>query len=200
MKTQLLMLYVLLYVLTAFGGRALLQWKRTGSTGFRGLSGRPGSLAWLGGIALSAGFIAVLAAPFVAHAGALSFSEFALAAPVAWLCLAVGIVGTLWAQLAMGDSWRIGVDPRERTSLVQRGPFAFVRNPIFTSVIALALGMSLLLPGWLTVIGTLGVWAGLEIHVRTVEEPYLLRTHGDAYRRYASRVGRFVPALGRLAR
>ena len=40
---------------------------------------------------------------------------------------------------------------------------------------------------------------GLELQVRSVEEPYLLRTHGDAYRAYASRVGRFVPGIGRLA-
>ena len=37
----------------------------------------------------------------------------------------------------------------------------------------------------------------LEIQVRVVEEPYLARTHGDAYRSYAERTGRFVPGLGR---
>ena len=39
---------------------------------------------------------------------------------------------------------------------------------------------------------------GLELHVRLVEEPYLLRVHGDAYRRYAARTGRFLPRVGRL--
>jgi protein-S-isoprenylcysteine O-methyltransferase Ste14 len=39
----------------------------------------------------------------------------------------------------------------------------------------------------------------LEIQVRLVEEPHLLRAHGSAYGEYASRVGRFVPGLGRLA-
>jgi protein-S-isoprenylcysteine O-methyltransferase Ste14 len=43
------------------------------------------------------------------------------------------------------------------------------------------------------------VIASLEIQVRRVEEPYLLATHGEAYRRYASRTGRFVPGLGRWA-
>jgi protein-S-isoprenylcysteine O-methyltransferase Ste14 len=36
----------------------------------------------------------------------------------------------------------------------------------------------------------------VELQVRFVEEPYLLRTHGQRYRDYASRVGRFVPGLG----
>ena len=48
----------------------------------------------------------------------------------------VGILSTLWAQLAMGDSWRSGVDVGERTRLVTSGPFAWVRNPIFTSMLA----------------------------------------------------------------
>jgi protein-S-isoprenylcysteine O-methyltransferase Ste14 len=41
-------------------------------------------------------------------------------------------------------------------------------------------------------------FAGIEIQVRAVEEPYLAKTHGPAYRDYASRVGRFAPGVGRL--
>jgi protein-S-isoprenylcysteine O-methyltransferase Ste14 len=37
----------------------------------------------------------------------------------------------------------------------------------------------------------------LEIQVRLVEEPYLRRTHGAAYERYAARTGRFAPRVGR---
>jgi protein-S-isoprenylcysteine O-methyltransferase Ste14 len=38
----------------------------------------------------------------------------------------------------------------------------------------------------------------LEIQVRLVEEPYLLRAHGTAYASYAARTGRFAPGIGRL--
>jgi protein-S-isoprenylcysteine O-methyltransferase Ste14 len=44
-----------------------------------------------------------------------------------------------------------------------------------------------------------GLLAALEIQVRGVEEPYLLRTHGEAYRRYAAATGRFLPGIGRLS-
>jgi hypothetical protein len=33
-----------------------------------------------------------------------------------------GLAGTLWAQVAMGASWRIGVDEAESTELVTEGP------------------------------------------------------------------------------
>jgi len=60
------------------------------------------------------------------------------------------------------------------------------------------LGFALLVPTWLSFGAPLLVALGLELQVRFVEEPYLARTHGEEYRAYASRVGRFVPRLGRL--
>ena len=36
-----------------------------------------------------------------------------------------------------------------------------------------------------------------QIQVRLVEEPYLHQVHGEAYRTYAERTGRFVPWVGR---
>lgn len=48
----------------------------------------------------------------------------------------------------------------------------------------------------LTVFGVLLV--SIELQVRVVEEPYLVRTHGEAYENYRSTVGRFVPGVGRV--
>jgi hypothetical protein len=39
----------------------------------------------------------------------------------------------------------------------------------------------------------------VELQVRFVEEPYLVRVHGDAYTAYSARVGRFLPGIGRGA-
>jgi protein-S-isoprenylcysteine O-methyltransferase Ste14 len=102
------------------------------------------------------------------------------------------------AQLGMGESWRIGVRDEERTALVTRGWFALCRNPIYTSMIVGWLGVALLVPTWLGFVAVVVIALGLEIQVRFVEEPYLIRTHGDEYRAYASRVGRFLPSVGRL--
>ena len=40
--------------------------------------------------------------------------------------------------------------------------------------------------------------AAVQIQVRVVEEPYLARTHGKPYLRYATSAGRFLPGIGRL--
>ncbi|MER5628798.1 hypothetical protein ABT061_48065 [Streptosporangium sp. NPDC002544] len=39
----------------------------------------------------------------------------------------------------------------------------------------------------------------IELQVRVVEEPYLIRTHGSDQLTHASITGRFLPALGRLS-
>ena len=98
----------------------------------------------------------------------------------------------------MGDSWRGDVDPDVRTPLVTSGPFALVRNPIFSGAALTVTGLALVVPNVLSLAMLVLFRAGLEIQVRLVEEPYLLRVHGEAYRRYAARTGRFVPGVGRL--
>ena len=98
----------------------------------------------------------------------------------------------------MGESWRIGVDAGEVTALVTSGVFRTVRNPIFTGMIAVSVGVALMVPNAAAFAGLALLVLGLEIHVRYVEEPHLLAVHGDRYRSYASSAGRFVPRLGRL--
>ncbi len=46
--------------------------------------------------------------------------------------------------------------------------------------------------------GGAALWFGIEAPVRAVEEPYLMRSHGEAYADYAASVGRFLPGLGQL--
>jgi protein-S-isoprenylcysteine O-methyltransferase Ste14 len=62
------------------------------------------------------------------------------------------------------------------------------------------LGFVLLLPNALALLALALTAAGIQLQVRAVEEPYLLRTHGSSYASYAARVGRFVPGVGLLRR
>jgi protein-S-isoprenylcysteine O-methyltransferase Ste14 len=60
-------------------------------------------------------------------------------------------------------------------------------------------GLALLTPNWIVAAGVATLITALELQVRRVEEPYLLRVHATAYRDYAARTGRFLPGIGRLA-
>jgi protein-S-isoprenylcysteine O-methyltransferase Ste14 len=110
----------------------------------------------------------------------------------------VGVVGSAWAQRAMGASWRVGIDLDERTELVTGGPYRRVRNPIYTAMFAFAIGLTLLVPNAASVIGLVAVVGVIDVVVRRVEEPYLESVHGAAFRAWAAGAGRFLPGVGRL--
>jgi protein-S-isoprenylcysteine O-methyltransferase Ste14 len=191
-----------LYLALAFGGRTLLQLRSTGSTGFKGISGRPFSAEWTGGVMFVAAFLLGLASPLLGLTGVLepvAFLDVSVGHVLGFVLFFAGLAGTLWAQVEMGASWRIGVDEAERTELVTGGPFALVRNPIFSAMVPAFLGLALLVPNVAALAGFAALVVALEVQVRLVEEPYLLRTHGARYTNYASRVGRFVPGVGRMS-
>jgi protein-S-isoprenylcysteine O-methyltransferase Ste14 len=189
------------YMALAFGLRTWLQIRSTGESGFKGIGGRLGSLEWIAGALFVLAIAIGVAAPVLDVTGALEPLDALDSAGVRATGIAifiVGLVGTLYAQVAMGESWRIGVDVEEHTALVTSGPFGVVRNPIFAAMLPASLGLVLLVPNVVAIAGLAALLIALEIQVRLVEEPYLLRQHGDAYRAYASQVGRFLPGLGRL--
>lgn len=190
-----------LYFALAFGARAILQLRRTGSSGFKGIGGRPGSVEWFGGALFVCALGLGLAGPVLDLVGAVEpvgLLDGRAGHALGLVLYGMGLVGTLVAQGAMGRSWRIGVDESERTELVITGPFAIVRNPIFAAMIPGFLGLTLMVPNIVALAGFLALVGALELQVRFVEEPYLLRTHGEGYAMYASRVGRFAPGLGKL--
>jgi protein-S-isoprenylcysteine O-methyltransferase Ste14 len=189
------------YVALAFGARTALQLRRTGSTGFKGVSGRPGSAEWAGGVLFVLALGLGLAAPVLDLAGAVDpvgFLDGRVGHALGFVLYALGLAGTLVAQGSVGRSWRIGVDRSEKTDLVTAGPFAVVRNPIFSAMIPAFLGLALMVPNVCAIAGVLALVAAVELQVRCVEEPYLTRVHGERYLAYASRVGRFAPGAGKL--
>jgi protein-S-isoprenylcysteine O-methyltransferase Ste14 len=134
-----------------------------------------------------------------AAAGALELAPSTL---LRALGIALGVGGALLmfaAQLQMGDSWRIGIEPGARPGLVVRGMYRWSRNPIYVWVLASWSGLALLLFDPLLGTGVLLFYLGLRMQVRE-EERWLSETYGESYREYAARVGRFVPGIGRLAR
>lgn len=186
----------IVFAALAFGLRSILHWRQTGRTGFVGLSGRVGSVEWLGGVLFVVACIAGPGALFVERRWATLDVPAVHALGIALYL--IGLAGTLWAQLSMGASWRIGVDVAEQTPLVTRGPFRWVRNPIFTAMLLAVTGLALLVPNAVSALAVVVLLLAVELQVRAVEEPYLVRSHGPAYRRWAAHTGRFLPGIGRL--
>ncbi len=123
-------------------------------------------------------------------------SPKAIAEGVAVLLL---MIATVWlfdaASRTMGKNWSLVARTREDHQLVQSGPFAMVRHPIyvalFFSMVAMAIAdghtRNLLLAVPIFAIGT---WLRIRNEERLLREQF-----GPAYDSYAARVKRFVPGV-----
>jgi len=107
-----------------------------------------------------------------------------------------GYACTLWCYAAMGNTWRIGINRKEKTTLVERGPYRVIRHPIYAFQLVMLAGAALLLP-------TILSFAILVMHlicalIKAVDEEHYLKTvHGQIYTDYMARTGRLVPRLFR---
>jgi len=98
----------------------------------------------------------------------------------------------------MGRSWRIGIDPEEKTQLIFSGPFRIVRHPIYALSILLVLGTLATTPTLVMLVIAIVHIACLQFEARR-EEIYLLGKHGNVYAIYMKRVGRFLPRASSFA-
>jgi protein-S-isoprenylcysteine O-methyltransferase Ste14 len=162
---------------------------------------RPGSAQSWARIISSLGIVLAFAAPIAELAGfaPIAFLDRTILRWSGAVLVLVGIGGTLAAQWAMGDAWRADVDLEvQQGPLVTSGPFRLVRNPILTTTAATAVGLALMVPNVVALLMLVAFVLAMQIQVRLVEEPYLLAVHGDRYRAYAARTGRFLPWIGRM--
>jgi protein-S-isoprenylcysteine O-methyltransferase Ste14 len=188
-----------MWISTALVLRIVIQVRRTGDTGLRAATGPRFSVAWWTSVTFVVAVVTVVTAPVLLAAGTVDALTDSVGLRLAGVGLAViGIAGNFAAQLRMGASWRIGVDRGERTALVTSGAFGWARNPIFTAMIATAVGVTATAPTALGAAGCGLLVAAIEAQVRLVEEPHLRAAHGAAYRAYTRSVGRFVPLVGRM--
>jgi protein-S-isoprenylcysteine O-methyltransferase Ste14 len=105
-----------------------------------------------------------------------------------------GYAGTLLCYKILGNSWRLGVNNKTKTDLVQEGPYRFVRHPIYLFQIIILLGMLLLLPTPLSLLISIVHFVCI-LRMALDEESYLLHTHGTVYGDYYAKTGRFLPKL-----
>src|SRR5436853_5831409 len=107
MPVTVLVAYAI-FLVVAFGFRAALHYRQTGTTGIVGISGRSFSVEWLGGVlfvlaAVGDGLAAPLA-EIVGWVASWHGERTHLGYALGALLAAVGIAGTMWAQLAVGKS------------------------------------------------------------------------------------------------
>jgi protein-S-isoprenylcysteine O-methyltransferase Ste14 len=189
------LLLLALFLSFAVIGRILLQYYFTGDHGVRLAKPTAPASEIIPGLMFVLSF-ALSAALIVGH----HFEKLEVAqlgGPVlTGLAFTLGLVGILVilvAQVQMGRSWRIGVDPSEQTELICTGLYARSRNPIYFGILLYWIGMAVTLPHPALWLCALICWASIEVIVRKIEEPYLLGLHGEKFAEYVADTRRYLP-------
>ncbi|XOV84808.1 MAG: methyltransferase family protein [bacterium] len=174
-------------------GRILIQYYYTGDHGVRLAKPTAAPLEIIPGVTFVLSFLVSAVLIVYHHFGYLAAWQFTFPGIsfIAGLAGIAGIVITLVAQIQMGKSWRIGVDPGEATELITAGLYARSRNPIYFGVGLYWTGVVLSFPHPAMWVCALICWLSIEVIVRRIEEPYLHRLHGEAFENYLQQTNRY---------
>jgi len=110
--------------------------------------------------------------------------------------VAVGAALALWCILTfvfVGKGTPAPFDPPRR--LVVRGPYRFVRNPMYMGAALALAGAALFYGSWPLLAYTAAFLLITHLFVLLYEEPTLRRTFGGEYDAYCRRVERWLPTL-----
>jgi protein-S-isoprenylcysteine O-methyltransferase Ste14 len=122
--------------------------------------------------------------------------------PGRWIPFVMGLV-MMWAGIALREwaVWTLGrfftvvVRVAEDQSVVDRGPYRWVRHPSYTGLLLTLVGLGAALGNWVSVLALAVLPSiGLVIRIR-VEERALLAALGEPYQEYAGRHRRMLPGI-----
>lgn len=103
----------------------------------------------------------------------------------------IALVWITIAQFQMSNSWRIGIDEKNKTKLVTDGVFLISRNPIFLGMIISVLGLFFIVPNALTFFLTITTYIVIQIQIR-LEEEFLQKQHAQDYVNYKLKTKRLL--------
>jgi len=114
---------------------------------------------------------------------------------IAWLGFGLTLIGllfTCWARVVLGRNWSAMVQLKQDHELIVRGPYQFVRHPIYSGLLLAYFGTGLAIGEWRVLLGTLIVAIAFWRKLR-LEESWLCELFGEQYRQYMLHVKALVP-------
>jgi protein-S-isoprenylcysteine O-methyltransferase Ste14 len=108
-----------------------------------------------------------------------------------WGFLILSLILVWVAQSQMANSWRIGIDEKNKTKLVTGGLFSISRNPIFLGIMIANIGLFLVIPNAFTLLIISLSTISINTQIR-LEEAFLKQEFKNQYLEYLKKVRRWV--------
>jgi protein-S-isoprenylcysteine O-methyltransferase Ste14 len=108
--------------------------------------------------------------------------------------LLIGLFILIWARSTLGANWNANVETKEWQALVQKGPYAKVRHPMYTGLVTMVLG-SALSYGRILGFVILAIFIVGFCLKALQEESILTKRYGNAYKEYKTKTKAFIPYI-----
>ena len=111
------------------------------------------------------------------------------------LLTAGGLVFAVWARIVLGANWSGTVTITSGHNLIRRGPYRWIRHPIYT-------GLLISLVGTLTLQGEVRAFLGFAFALFALyrkakrEEQFLSDEFGEGFAEHTKQTGMFLPRFG----
>ncbi|MFY9803531.1 MAG: isoprenylcysteine carboxylmethyltransferase family protein [Candidatus Acidiferrales bacterium] len=104
-----------------------------------------------------------------------------------------GMAFRYYAMRVLGRYFTFQVDVHSGQTVIEAGPYRYIRHPSYTGALITVLGLGLVLGNWAAIFAILacvGIGYAYRIHV---EEAALVEALGEPYRDYMRRTQRLIP-------
>jgi protein-S-isoprenylcysteine O-methyltransferase Ste14 len=108
--------------------------------------------------------------------------------------LVAGLLLAVWAREHLGSNWSRSVTIKQDHQLITTGPYAMVRHPIYTGILAGFLGTAIALSEMRGFIVLALIFLILWVKLR-MEEQWMRSEFGETYATYAHQTAALVPYL-----
>ncbi|HEY1507169.1 MAG TPA: isoprenylcysteine carboxylmethyltransferase family protein [Stellaceae bacterium] len=172
----------LVYWAIAARGAKAMQWREPLSANWLHYT-----LAWLGTIVL----VVPRATPAILAGRFLPPSPIGAGLGVFLTALGLGIA--IAARITLAGNWSAAVEIKEDHALIRRGPYRYVRHPIYSGILLALLGSAIALDRWRALLGLVLIFGALLLKARHEEKE--LRRVLPGYDAYASKTAVLIPFL-----
>jgi protein-S-isoprenylcysteine O-methyltransferase Ste14 len=107
----------------------------------------------------------------------------------------LGLLLTWLARIHLGRLWSSAITRKERHRVVDTGPYAFVRHPIYTGIITALASTAAIQATLAALVGATLICSGLWLKARAEERFLMAELDADDYGSYCRRVPMLVPFL-----
>lgn len=192
-----LFIFFIIYFLLVFVIRSLMLWKKTGINPLT-FSKTDDAHGYNGKVYKAISFIELIVVGIYAFKNdwyeyllPFWYLEYPLLVKIGWGLLILSLVMVWIAQSHMANSWRIGIDEKNKTNLVTNGLFSISRNPIFLGIMMANIGVFMVIPNAFTLLIISLSTISINTQIR-LEEDFLNEEFGEDYKTYLKKVRRWI--------